>query len=213
MKHFKRKRPVFIFDIGGVVIIWGNNDPIFKYVAKRYRVPFTEMRVVMNKILPELEAGKISCNQFVQRSLARFGKKLRSGDNPARLITIPFARGAKPRKGLIRIVRKLQKQGYEVNGFSNTNRVHASFMKQSGWTTTLFHRFFASCNLRVVKPNTSAYRKVLEQIGVTPSDVIFIDNTEKNVLGAKKAGIKNSIRFHSLVNLKTDIERAMQEYE
>ena len=213
MKHFKRKRPVFIFDIGGVVIIWRNNDPIFKYVAKRYRVPFTKMRVVMNKVLPELEGGEMSCNQFVKRSLARFGKKLRRGDNPARLITIPFARGAKPRKGLIRIVRKLQTQGYEVDGFSNTNRVHAIFMKQSGWTTTLFHRFFVSCNLGVVKPNATAYRKVLEQIGVGPSDVIFVDNTEKNVLGAKKAGIKNSIRFHSLVNLKNDIERTMQEYK
>lgn len=213
MKQVKHERPVFIFDIGGVVIIWRNNDPIFKYVAKRYGVPFTRMRVVMNQFLPELEAGRISCNQFVKRSLSSFGKKLRRDEDPGRLITIPFAQGAKPRKGLIRIVRQLQTQGYEVDGFSNTNGVHVSFMKESGWTTSLFHHFFASCNLGVLKPNANAYRRVLKKIGVNPRDVIFIDNTGKNILGAKKAGIKNSIQFHSLVSLKTDIERAMQGYK
>ncbi len=87
----RHKKPVFIFDIGGVVIIWPNNDPIFRYIAKRYGIALSKMREVMNTKLIELEAGNISCEEFVTSSLEKFGKKLKSNDDQAELITYPFA--------------------------------------------------------------------------------------------------------------------------
>jgi HAD superfamily hydrolase (TIGR01509 family) len=212
MQQFKDKRPVFIFDFGGVVIIWRNNDPIFRYVAQKYNIPFAKMQRVMNNLLPDLEVGKISCSQFLRRSLARFGRKLRRRDDPEKLITIPFARGSRLRKGVVEIIQKLEKQGYEVDVLSNTNEVHLKFMNKSGWTE-LFHDFFVSCKLGVLKPNMDAYKKVLRKINVGPRDVVFIDNQVDNVLGAKQAGIKESIKFHSVAALRHEIRRIMQQYQ
>jgi FMN phosphatase YigB (HAD superfamily) len=210
--QLSRRKPVFIFDIGGVVIIWRNNDPIFRYIAKRYRIPFSKARVIMIKNLAEFESAKINCREFVRRSLAHFGKKLRRRDDPTALIILPFERGAKTRKGLLEIILGLERRGYEVDGFSNTNNIHARFMKQKGWTT-IFHRFFASPYLRAMKPHLNAYRKVLAKIHAKPHDVIFVDNTRENILGAKKAGIKHSIWFHSITDLKKGIKRVLYEFE
>lgn len=194
------------------MIIWQNNDPIFRYVAKRYDIPFTKMKEVMKGKVGELEAGNITCKEFVQTSLEHFGKKLKWKDDPANLITFPFARRAKSRKGVIRIIEKLRKQGYEVDGFSNTNLVHVRLMDRRGWTNSLFDRFFASCTLRSIKPDLNAYRKVLNLIGVMPRDAFIIDNSERNVIGARKAGIKHSIRFHSIAELKKDIKHEIENY-
>jgi putative hydrolase of the HAD superfamily len=212
MQSRSKKTPVFIFDIGGVVIIWRSNDPIFKYVADRYEVPFARMQFVMNQILPELEAGEITSRQFVVKSLGATGRKLRPRDDPDRLITIPFAKRAKSRKGVIKMIQNLTRQGYEVYAFSNTNKVHLKLMKQRGWTTPLFRRFFASCYLGLLKPDPGAYRKVLKIIHAKQNDVIFVDNSERNVRRARLAGIRHSIRFHSISDLKKNIKRALLQY-
>ncbi len=85
-------------------------------------------------------------------------------------------------------------------------------MDTRGWTRSLFDRFFASCALRSIKPDREAFRKVLGHIGVEPKDVVFIDNTERNIVAARKAGIKHAIRFHSVSNLKRDVRRAIKEF-
>ncbi len=206
----QKLRPVFIFDVGGVLLIWPNNDPIFRYIAKRYDIPFAQARRVMNELLPELERGSITCDQFVKKSLARFGKKLRSKDDPARLITVPFAR-AKLRKGVVTIIKRLQRKGYEVDGFSNTNLVHEAFMKRMRWTT-IFAKFYVSSRLRVLKPAVEAYRKVLHKIGVKGKDVVFVDNMKSNVLGARRARIKNSFWFHSVRGLWNKIKAVLSTF-
>jgi HAD superfamily hydrolase (TIGR01509 family) len=206
----QKLRPVFIFDVGGVLLIWPNNDPIFRYIAKRYDIPFAQARRVMNELLPELERGSITCDQFVKKSLASFGKKLRRKDDPARLITVPFSR-AKLRKGVVAIIKRLQKKGYEVDGFSNTNLVHEAFMKRMRWTT-IFIKFYVSSRLRVLKPAVEAYQKVLYKIGVKGKDAVFVDNMKSNVLGARRAGIKNSFWFHSVRGLWNKIKAVLSTH-
>ncbi|MHB1907336.1 MAG: HAD family hydrolase [Nitrososphaerales archaeon] len=205
----EEKKPIFIFDIGGVVIIWRNNDPIFKYIAKRYGIPFTKLRDFMISNLGDLESGKINCNEFVKRSLEHFGKKLRRKDDPGHLITLPFAQKAKTRKGVVEIISGLRNQGYKVYGFSNTNYEHELLMKQRGWSIGLFDRFFSSCAIKAVKPDVKAYRRVLKALQVNGKNVVFIDNTVENVQGARRAGIKNTIRFHSISKLRQEIAKIL----
>ena len=205
----KEEKPIFIFDIGGVVIIWRNNDPIFKYIAKRYGIPFTKMRDFMNSNLGYLESGEINCNEFVKSSLEHFGKKLGKNDEPGQLITLPFEHKAKTRKGVVEIISSLRNQGYKVYGFSNTNYEHALLMKQKGWSVGLFDRFFSSCAIKAIKPDVKAYRRVLKALQINGKNVVFIDNTGENIQGAKRAGIRNTIQFHSTSKLKQEIAKIL----
>lgn len=196
--------PVFIFDFGGVVIKWKNNDPIFDYVADRYGIPRAEIRRVFEFALPRLEAGDASMRDFLNEGLGKFGKRLRKGDSPDELWTLPFERQVKFRVGTVRLVETLRRKGYRVYLFSNTSLPHAKLIRRLGWDQ-LFDGFLTSCELRANKPSPTAYGRALASIGVKPSEVVFIDDKAANVEGAKKFGFGWAFRFTSVEKLKSDI--------
>ena len=198
------KRPVFIFDFGGVVIKWKNNNPIFDYIAKRYRVPRGEMRRLLEDGLPALESGEASVGELVQDSLARFGKTLRKGDSADELWTVPFERLVKFRKGTVALVASLRRKGYRVYLFSNTSFPHAELLRRKGWDK-LFDGFISSCELGVMKPDPRAFALALEKVGAPPGATVFIDDREENVRGAKESGIRWAFRFSTLATLRKDV--------
>jgi putative hydrolase of the HAD superfamily len=196
--------PVFIFDFGGVVIIWKNNYPIYDYIARRYGIPHLEMRPVFDRELARLETGQISIDEYLEETLGKFGKKLRPGDSPEELWTRPFARLVKLRKGTVEVVESLRKRGFRVILFSNTSLPHVRFLKDRGWDR-LFDGFLSSCELGSLKPDAAAFARALEEIQAVPSHVVFIDDKETNVRGAQDFGIRWAFKFTSVRQLKRDI--------
>jgi HAD superfamily hydrolase (TIGR01509 family) len=204
----RAKRPIFIFDFGGVVIKWKNNNPIFDYVAERYGIPRSKMRRALELAIPRLEAGDVSMREFLEGVLGEFGKRLRKGDSPDELWTLPFERLVKFRAGTVKVVGSLRKRGYRVYLFSNTSLPHVRFLRRMGWDR-LFDGFLSSCELRSLKPGATAFRRALATIGADPSDVVFIDDKDENVRGAKDFGIRWAFRFTSVARLKGDIAKAI----
>ena len=198
------KSPVFIFDFGGVVIKWRNNNPIFDYVADRYGIPRLEMRRAFELALPRLETGEVSTRDFLEEVLGRFGKSLRKGDSPDGLWTLPFERLVKFRKGTVELVRSLRRRGYRVYLFSNTSLPHVRLLRRRKWDR-LFDGFLSSCELRSMKPTATAFRKALAEIGAMPSEVVFIDDKEENVKGAIDFGIRWAFRFTTVARLRREI--------
>jgi len=196
--------PVFVFDFGGVMIKWKNNYPIYDFIAERYGIPRSGLRRVLDLALPRLEAGEISIRGFLMGALGKFGKRLRRGDSAEELWTQPFARLEKPRVGTVRLVKSLRRDGYRVYLFSNTSLPHVRFLRRSGWEK-LFDGILTSCELGSCKPGATAFRRALERIGAAPSEVVFIDDKEENVRGAKEFGIRCALRFTSTSALKRDV--------
>jgi HAD superfamily hydrolase (TIGR01509 family) len=198
------KTPVFIFDFGGVVIRWKNNHPIFDYIAERYGIPREEMRRAFEVALPRLETGEVSVREFLEDVLRGFGRRLRRGDSPDELWTLPFERLVKVRKGTLELVRSLRRRGYRVYLFSNTSLPHVRLIRKKGWDR-MFDVFLSSCELGSMKPSGAAFGKALAEIGAIPSEVVFIDDKEENVKGAKDFGIRWAFRFTSVARLRREI--------
>jgi putative hydrolase of the HAD superfamily len=196
--------PVFIFDLGGVVIKWKSNNPIFDHIARIYGVPLLEMRREFEETLPRLEAGQVEIREFLTKALARFGKRLRKGDSPEELWTLPFARLATLRVGTVELVASMRRKGYRVFLFSNTSMPHARFVRKVGWDR-LFDGFLTSCELGSLKPSGDAYGMVLERINASPAGAAFVDDKEENVRGAREFGLRWAIRFTSVAELRRDI--------
>jgi putative hydrolase of the HAD superfamily len=53
---------------------------------------------------------------------------------------------------------------------------------------TLFERVFVSAELGLLKPDPAIYRKVVDELGITPEQLVFIDNKPANVEGAVSIG-------------------------
>ncbi len=95
----------------------------------------------------------------------------------------------------VNTVQKLQ-ENYNVYLFSNTNkihidRLHPEFKKQHGIDfPSLFIKDFYSHEIHERKPDLSSFNKVIELAGINPERTLFVDDLEKNIIGAQKAGLQ-----------------------
>ena len=140
----------------------------------------------------ELEVGKVSPEEFCSR-VRKVLKNQDATDNQiedawyAMILDIPANR--------VKVVQELAKN-YNVYLFSNTNkihidRLHKAFKAEHGIDfPSLFVKDYYSHEIHERKPDLSSYQKVIELSGVNPEETVFIDDLEKNILGAQKAGLK-----------------------
>lgn len=95
-------------------------------------------------------------------------------------------------------VKKLQELGsrYPIFLFSNTNQLHVNkllkeFKQAYGIEfPSLFQKTFYSHELHDRKPELSSFEKVIELAGCTPARTLFVDDLEKNIEAARKAGLQ-----------------------
>jgi len=89
------------------------------------------------------------------------------------------------------------KTRYKIYLFSNTNIIHYKcfdgiFGKQFQHQhfNSLFIKAYYSHELGMRKPYTESYLHILREQGLNPSETLFIDDTIKNIEGAKKVGLQ-----------------------
>jgi len=63
-----------------------------------------------------------------------------------------------------------------------------------------------SGDVKLLKPDVEIYRHHAKTFDLAPANTLFIDDSEKNVTGAKKAGW-HSVQFLNAKTLKADLER------
>lgn len=88
----------------------------------------------------------------------------------------------------------------QVYILSNTNRWHVDYLRAKYPWLSEFHKFIASCDVRLMKPDPEIYRLVLSRAGVEPQEAFYVDDISSYVRAAKKIGIdavlfKNAKQF------------------
>lgn len=131
------------------------------------------------------ETGTIDFAAYSSRLSERFGIELPIEDWQAgwnNLWTDPFHE-------VIALLPSIRTQ-YELFAFSNTNPTHeAHFRERYAVELASFNTVFTSSTLGQRKPHPQAYQSVCEQIGVAPTEVIFLDDHPGNIDGARQAGL------------------------
>lgn len=182
-----------IFDLGKVLLNLDFNASIvaFQKLGLKNDV-LDNKQAYSDPVFYELEVGKVTPAEFCNR----VRKVL---NNPAAtdsqiedawysmILDIPASR--------VKVVQKLSKN-YNVYLFSNTNqihieRLHRAFKAGHGiGFPSLFVKDFYSHEIHERKPDLSSYKKVIELSGINPEESIFIDDLEKNIVGAQQSGLK-----------------------
>ena len=91
---------------------------------------------------------------------------------------------------------KTLKERYRIAMLSNTNKVMfeskiPEFFKIDGLTIEdYFDDFFLSYKMGMSKPSPEIFIKVAEELGIEPSEALFIDDSQANVDAAAKLGFQ-----------------------
>lgn len=77
-----------------------------------------------------------------------------------------------------------------VYALSNTNPWHAAYLEEKFDWMNLFKERFYSCTLGTRKPDPEIYLEALNRANLGPERVLFIDDRQENITGARELGIQ-----------------------
>jgi putative hydrolase of the HAD superfamily len=94
-----------------------------------------------------------------------------------------------PDRASLAIVRALRAGGYGVHLGTNQERHRAAHMRVALGYDALFDVSCYSCDLGVTKPDPGFFAAAARRVGAEPSTILFIDDSARNVEGARAAGL------------------------
>ena len=111
-----------------------------------------------------------------------------------------------------------RKKKYRLFLLSNTNEIHVKWFSETieksiGYEnySSVFEGLYYSNEIGLRKPDTSCYEYVIEQNSLNKSETLFIDDTEKNIEGAKKTGIQTFL-YPQNKNLKETLANVLAQF-
>jgi putative hydrolase of the HAD superfamily len=148
----------------------------------------------------DLDQGTISIPEY----WARVGAELGLEFSPAqvqRLWAIDFRSWISVEPGSIDILADLNAGGTRVALLSNAGFDFGDPFRRAPFAR-YFEKIFVSAELGMIKPDPEIYRHVARELGIEPSEMVFIDNKKVNVEGAESIGITGHV-FTGVGELRT----------
>lgn len=175
-----------VFDVGGVLMYWSRRA-IYEDLKRELGFNDQTIDIFWKKYVHPFGKGKVSEAELWRQASHELGIRLVKSDE--NLLGRTFARTIKPYKEVLEYAASLRNRGFKIAALSNTNEVHAKYMRRIG----VFQPFDYVClsnEVGVRKPDPKIYELVLEKLKVKPEETIFIDDTPEHVEAAKKMGMR-----------------------
>ena len=195
-------RPVIVYDLGGVLIDWNPRH--------LYRKLF-EDEAAMEWFLAEVCHGAWNEEQDRGRTFAA-GIEEAAARHPEQrpLIEAYFARWSEMMageiEGAVAILEELKNAGYELHALTNWSAETFPHARERFPFLRSFESILVSADVGLIKPDPAIFQLLLERIGRTPSECIYIDDNPKNVSAAGRLGF-DAIAFHSAARLRDALDR------
>jgi putative hydrolase of the HAD superfamily len=90
-------------------------------------------------------------------------------------------------EGVMPLLERL-KGDFHLSILSNTNACHVAYLRETTRLWDVMDAFFFSNELGCLKPEPLIYKKTLESLQVQPEQILFLDDTEENVIAARREG-------------------------
>ncbi|QUY45773.1 HAD family hydrolase [Acaryochloris marina] len=115
-----------------------------------------------------------------------------------------------PDPDILRYVRQLRSAGELVCLATNQHHYRYRFMTNELGYGQMFDTLFASCEMGIAKPSESYFIQICQQLDLSASNLLFIDDITRNVESAKSCGLFAE-RFH-LVENRGAFEEILAKY-
>jgi putative hydrolase of the HAD superfamily len=183
-----------LFDADGVLI---HGEMFSLEVQRKYGVPQEKMREFYRGVFLESLGGKADLKEIIEPYLKEWGWPKAVDD----YLNEWFAYEHVLDQEITDYIQKLRKLGMKCYVATNQEKYRAQYMLDKMGFKDSFDKLYASAHLGVQKPDIQFFQKVLDDIKANKDEVLFWDDSEENVVAAKKFGI-NSEYFDTFENFK-----------
>lgn len=179
-------KPVFIFDVGGVLVDWNPRHLYRKIFSSEKEMEYFLTEVCSPAWNETLDAGrpfKEACEEkakeFPQYAAQIDAYRTRWQE----MISGPVA-------GTADIVRELKEKGYNLYALSNFSAETFPSTKKRFDVFSLFDGIVLSGEEKINKPDAEIYRRLLTRYALKAQDCLFIDDNANNIRAAEELGFQ-----------------------
>jgi len=175
-----------IFDYGGVAI-YVNEEATLVDMANTYGVDITTFRKHFEPIAARMEKGMIS-----ERTLWRLLSNSLNKPLPKNrfiLFNRQFIKNLVFYPEIFALVKKLKQRRYKTAVLSNSCSANTRLIEERGGYD-VFDEQIISFRVHLSKPDPKIFKLAAKKLGVSLSECLFIDDEEKNLIPAKRLGMK-----------------------
>lgn len=180
-----------LFDLGGVIVDIKRNDCVRAFEelglenADSYFGEYAQSGIFLG-----IENGSVNIEEFHKA----MREKLPAGTTDYQIDTAfqKFIVGIPARR--LEALRELRCKGYGIYLLSNTNPIMwrgilaSEFGKEGLRREDYFDGMVTSFEARSCKPDAEIFRYTVENLGIEPSETLFLDDSANNVEAAKALG-------------------------
>jgi putative hydrolase of the HAD superfamily len=103
-------------------------------------------------------------------------------------------------------IPRIKDAGFRLGILSNMGDGVLEYLRPRFSWLGQFDQLTWSCELGVVKPDPAIYLHTIKKLNVKPEQALFIDNLQKNIVGAEEVGL-NAALFENVEQLQSDLVR------
>lgn len=171
------------FDYGGVVA-GPTGGELREAVCALFNITKEEFRAVYFKHNTVLNDGDMTYDELWTIFAKEIGQPEKTGDLLKLIKEWPTHR---KNENVLELAEKLKNAGYKIGMLSNNSLANREIILKGG-LEKIFDPLLVSSEIKASKPWPEAYKIFAERMGCRPEEIIFIDDSEKNIVNARELG-------------------------
>lgn len=190
------------FDLGNVLVNV-HMGSLYKNFSKISGIPLETIPSTLEKLTREyllFQHGKISRKDYFEKM-----RELLSANPRDEEIELAYCDMFSLNKDVYNIKQELN-GNYQFSIISNTDELHYNFIMQKYPQFGIFENNTTSFEENCMKPEKYIYEQALKKNNAEPTDSVFIDDLEENVISALELGI-NAIQYQSPNQLRRELDK------
>lgn len=176
-----------IFDADGVLV---NAEMFSRQLQRVYGIPYEKLDPFFANEFQQCLVGGADLKEVIQPHLAEWGWK----GSVDELLEYWFKAEHKIDQELIDYIETLKERGIRSFVATNQEKYRAQYMLEKMGFGDVFEKVYASAHLGHKKPTVDFFARLHDELkDFQKSEVLFWDDNEENVAGAREFGIHGEV--------------------
>ncbi len=185
-----------IFDMGGVLIDYNPEKTAKEHFSKEHGEILLR-EILRNQIWSDKDRGIIFPDEIMEKKRNSIPAEI--FDKASEMVH-NFYPYMPPFEKMCGLVKELKEKGYGIYLLSNAS---SDFHERRSGIPALqyFDGVVISADYKLLKPEKEIYETLFEKFSLKPEECFFIDDVQKNIDGAKAAGMDGHCYSHGDVEI------------
>lgn len=180
-----------VFDYGKVLTVpptaadWERLAGVFGVPVERFQKPYWELR-------DRYDRATFTAETYWGGVASDLGKEI-SEEDVARLVVLDNTQWTRENPEMLEFAWQVQDAGLKIGILSNMQSDMLKAMRQKLPWLARFDAQVYTCEVGVIKPEPESYHAILHELDVPARNVLFLDDKQPNIDGARAVGMHAEI--------------------